>query len=320
MLRLALTLATLLSPMVLAGCADAPWAGTYTATGTWKLSGPLEGGRTLGDAAADLLLDQMASAAPVPSFLEEELKDWLGSQLREPVKAAVDAKAPKDLAPGGALTKLLGETLLSVQLDSTITLEGSSDELEGTETVTALEYVIKGQPRRITASELASGASLSAVWAGEESGPGLLSIEPHALTLRYGDLVRRVLGDLVQASELSALDAQLQGALGCQTIVDAMLRGASGVKVTFVLWSYTFSAAELQSICAAAMSVAGSRALGQFALDSHVEVGGGVSWSATGTGGELRSVAGFGGTVNVLPAAIAPKVTVVFTATRQVGK
>jgi hypothetical protein len=308
--------------IALAGCGgDGAWVGTYATTGTWKLSGPLEGGRTAGDAAADLLLDELAGAAPVPSFLEDELRGWLSSAVREEIKTAVDTRVPKDLAPGGALTKLLGETLTTVRLESTLVLRGDEDELGGDETFTAVEYVIGGKPRRLTAAELAGQASagISATWAGKQRDTSTLAIEPHSVTLHYGALVRRILTDLVQAADLPALDAALRDALGCQTIVAAMLDGGSGFKISLAGWSHTFGAADLEGLCSSAMSKLVERAVGQFELDSRVEVGGAVSWTLTPSTRaiELRSGPDFGGVVNVLPKAIAPKVSVSFTAQRQ---
>ena len=40
----------------LVACGDDPaWIGTYASTGSWDISGPLAGNRTVGDAVADLL-------------------------------------------------------------------------------------------------------------------------------------------------------------------------------------------------------------------------------------------------------------------------
>jgi hypothetical protein len=303
----------------LAGCGEAPlWSGTYTSTGTWKLSGPLEGGRTVGDAAADLLLDEVVSAAPVPSFLESKLRDWLSDALRNPVKQAVDSRVPKDLAPDGALTLLLGETLASVQIESTITLGGDTDELEGNEAITAIELVVRGQRRRLSAAALGA-PGVAAEWAGQESGAGALSIEPHSLKIRYGALVQLAMTELLAASELTTLQNDLRSALGCEALLAAMLGGKQGLELSIATWSYTISAASLSSSCESAMSAALGRAVGQFELDSHVEVGGSVSWTATSASSpaELRSGSDFGGIVAVLPRAIAPRVTVAFEAHRQ---
>jgi hypothetical protein len=314
MRRIALLLA-----VGLTGCGEAPlWSGTYTSTGTWKLTGPLEGGRTVGDAAADLLLDEVVSAAPVPSFLESKLRDWLGSAVRSSVKQAVDSRVPKDLAPDGALTRLLGETLASVQIESTIRLGGDTDELEGEEAITALQLLVRGQPRRLSAAALGADG-VAAEWAGKQAGAGTLSIERHSLKIRYGALVKLAMTELLAAVELTTLESDLRSALGCDAVLAAILGGKQGLELSIASWSYTISAASLASSCEAAMSAALGRAAGQFELDSHVEVGGSVAWTAASSSSpaELRSGSDFGGIVAVLPEAIAPRVTVVFQANRQ---
>ena len=305
--------------LLLAGCADeGAWVGTYTVNGTWRLSGPLEGGRTVGDAASELLVDELSGALPAPSFVEDEVHDWLEGAIGGKVKTAVDSSMPPELAPNGSLTRLLAKTLAAVDIDSTLRLDGEAGgELEGTETVTAIEYVIKGQSHRVSASKLAEGAEtgIGAEWSGQESETGRLSIDPHSVTIRYGALVLLVVGDLLQASELSALNAKMKTALGCTAIVSAMLGGGSGLKISVAGWSHTIGKSELESACSSAMALIEKKALGQFELDSKVEVGGTVLWSEVPPEGsiKLESAAGFGGVVNVLPKAIAPKVSVSFT-------
>ena len=54
---------SLFAVLVLGACGEEPaWVGTYAASGTWKLDGPFSGGRTVGDAAADLLVDAASGA------------------------------------------------------------------------------------------------------------------------------------------------------------------------------------------------------------------------------------------------------------------
>jgi hypothetical protein len=321
-MRKTATLALLL--LISGGCGGEPppWAGTYTASGTWKLSGPFAGGRTVGDAAADFLIEKIAGFAPVPSFLEDDLSDWLAGAIREEVKTTVDANMPKDLAPDGALTKLLAETLATIKVESTIVLEqgDDDDELQGNESVTALEYVIRGQKHRISVSQLSgnTGAGIVAQWAGKEPGSGQLSIDPHSVGIRYGELVRLIATDLLQASELTAINTQLASAFSCKAIVAAILQGKPGLEISIVGWSHTISTGDLEGLCASAMSVMESRVLGQLELDTHVEVGGSVTWTrlASPQSIELRSGSDFGGVVNILSRAISPRVGVTFTAQR----
>jgi hypothetical protein len=316
-------MAGLMTMLLVVGCGeDGPWVGTYDVQGTWKLSGPLEGGKTVGQATSELLVDQVAGALPAPSFVEDKVRKLLESSVGGAVRIAVDKGMPADLGPDGKVTKLLRQTLAAVDLESTLQLEGESGgELEGTETVMAIEYVINGKRHRVSAGELADGAqsSIDAPWSGEEFEEGTLSVAPHSVAIRYGALVRLVASDLLQASELSALDAQVKSALSCKTIVAAITGGGSGLKISVIGWDHTIGAAELEQLCDSALSSLTKKTLGRFELDSRVEVGGDVAWSITpGTGAiKLDSRPNFGGIVNIAPAAIAPKVGVSFQGTQQ---
>jgi len=315
-------LAGLIVAMLWAGCAEeGPWVGTYDVSGSWKLSGPLEGGKTVGQATSELLVEEVAGAVPAPSFVEDKVRDLLESAIGGKVRVVVDKGMPADLAPDGKVTKLLRQTLAAVDLESTLRLEGErGGELEGTETVTAVEYVIGGKRRRVAAGELSDGAEAGIVapWSGEEIEEGTLSVTPHSVAIRYGALVQLIASDLLQAAELSALEAQVKSALSCKTIVTAITGSGAGLKISVVGWDYTIGAAELERLCDAALSTLTQRALGQFELDSRVEVGGRVSWfRAPGTGAiKLQSQPDFGGVVAIAPRAIAPKVGVSFRADR----
>jgi hypothetical protein len=298
------------------------WVGTYDVSGTWKLSGPLEGSETVGQATSELLVNQVAGAIPAPSFVEDKVRGLLESSVGSAVRVAVDKGMPADLGPDGKVTRLLRQTLAAVDLESTLQLEGDSGgELEGTETITAVEYVINGKRHRVSAKDLVEGdqTGIEATWSGEEFEEGTLSIAPHSVALRYGALVRLVASDLLQASELSALDVQVKSALSCKTIVSAITGGGTGLKISVVGWDYTLGASELEQLCNTALSTLAQKTLGRFELDSRVEVGGDVTWSVTPETGavKLRSDPAFGGIVNIAPAAIAPKVSASFEGTQQ---
>jgi len=307
--------------VLLIGCGEeGAWVGTYEVSGTWKLSGPFEGGRTVGDATAELVVDELAGALPAPSFVEDKVRGWLASSVGDKVRSTVDANMPKELAPGGSVTLLLGQTLAAVELDSTLRLDGERDgEVEGKETVTAVGYVINGKQHQISASKLAGAdTGIEAQWSGEENDGGKLSIDPHPVGIRYGELVRLILGDLLQAAELTALENQLTAALSCKTIVAAILDGGSGLQVSIAGWKHTISAQDLESVCASAMALVEKKALGQFEIDTRVEVGGDVLWSRVEQTESIKLQSGtdFGGVVNVVPKAFAPRVDVAFTALR----
>ncbi len=309
----------LITLLTLSACGEDPsWVGSYSAQGVWNISGPLAGDRTVGDAVADLLLEDLVGAVGAPSFVQDEVEDYLGSIIRTDLKAAVDASVPPALAPDGALTKALAAALAEVTVESIIELQGDEDELEGKETVTALEYVIGNQRYRITAGELCD-ESIMASWSGEQVSSDTLSFATHSVEIRYGKLVQLVAEDLLQTPELTGLDLNLSAFLSCPTLVEAMLKGGSGLNISVVGWDHTISSSDLEGYCEAVMTLVVERALGQFAIDSRVEVGGQVYWSQPESGAaiELVSADSFGGIVNILPGSLAPKVSVSFTAAQQ---
>lgn len=315
--------AGLMVALVLAGCSEeGAWVGTYAVDSSWKLSGPLANGRTVGDAASELFIDKLVSFVPAPSFVEDKLDSWLTSSIGSKIKTAVDTNVPKELAPGGKWTLLLGQALVAVSMESTLRLEGEAEgDMEGTETFTAVKYVIGGKPRRIAASTLCgcTETGISAPWGGEEPEEGKLSVDQHTVSIRYGELVRLILADLVPAAELATLKTQMTQALGCKAIVAAILGGGTGLKISVAGWDHTVSDKDLESLCSSAMALVEKKAMGQFELDTHVQVGGTVLWTRVQESGsiKLQSGPGFGGIVNVVPDAVAPRVDVTFTGLRK---
>jgi hypothetical protein len=323
-MRRAAVLASLLCSLLcslfcLAGCdellEEPAWVGSYTATGTWDVSGPLAGGRTAGDAVADLLVDQLVSLSGVPSMLEDKAHEGVSALIRDKVKAAVDGVAPPALKPGGTLCQLLAASLAGIKVESTIELDDGllPGSLKGTETLTGIEYQAKGVSFRLTAADLhgTAGATIVGELSGKEDG-SLLVLDPHGFEIRFGELVNRIAGQILDLPQLTSLKSEMESAVSCSAIVTAILGGGSGVKITVAEWSYTFAATDLEKACGFAAEQLKAGALGLFKIDSKVEVGGSVSWS----GSTLASAAGFGGHVRVAPKAIAPRVAVSFTASK----
>jgi hypothetical protein len=135
--------------------------------------------------------------------------------------------------------------------------------------------------------------------------------------IQYGELVSRVASQVLDAAGQSALRDKVVAAVSCSQIVSGILGGSGGFTITVASWSYTCPASDLEKACASAAEALKGRALGLFALDSRVEVGGNVTWKQPDGTIALRSGAGFGGVINVAPKAIAPRVTVAFSATRR---
>lgn len=303
------------------GCGeDAPWVGQYAATGTWDISGPLKGDRTVGDAVADLLVEKIVGISGVPSALQDKAQELTSKAVRAHVKAVVDKHVPAELQAGGTVNKALAMSLTSARVESIITLEEGllPGSMKGSESITAITYTHDGKSYRLEPRDLA-GASVVAEWEGDEEGDDTLEVDPHGVPIQYGEVVKRVAGQVVDAAGLASLADKVSGAVSCDQIVKLILGSGTGLKVTVSEWSYTFAEADLKSACAGAGTLIQKRVLGMFALDTRLEVGGKVKWTpADGDQAtSLGSGAGYGGTVNVAPRAIAPRVTVLFSATRQ---
>lgn len=300
------------------------WDATYSSSGTWDLSGPFSSGRTVGDAAAEIVIGQIVSLAGVPSLLEDKANKTLSDAFADDIAATVDANAPVELAPGSRLMQVLGTTLASVGIDSEITLEDGLLPLSvsGDENITQITYEHEATQYVIVPADLLppSLVTIGARWKGSVDTSSQLEIDPHEVGIRYGELVRHVVTTVTDAAQLTTLQNQVAAAFDCGNIVSLILNGQTEITIDLVEWSYTMSATELDSACASGRSAAGDRVLGLFTVDSKVEVGGIVLLNDTNgddVSERIENGAGFGGTLNVVPKAIAPRVQVVFAAERQ---
>jgi hypothetical protein len=306
--------------LTLTACGDDPaWIGTYASSGSWDISGPLAGGRTVGDAVADLLVDKIVGLSGVPSPLEDKAHELTDKAIRAHVKSAVDGNAPTELAPGGQVAQLLASSLAKVKVESTITLEEGllPGSMEGKEDVTSLTYEHEGKAYTLDAAKLAgAGVSIEAEWEGDEGDGETLDVDQHPVKIRFGELVRRVAEHAVDASGQDKLKNDVVSAVSCDQIVKLILGSSTGLKISVSDWSTTVDSGDLKSACGAAALLLQSRVLGLFALDTKIEKGGSVSYSGGNPASSLKSGAGFGGIVNVAPRPIAPRVIVEFSATR----
>ncbi len=303
--------------LLLTACGDPPWVGKFASTSTWNVSGPLADGRTVGDAIADVLVGQLVSVAPVPGPLEGSVHELVDGLLRGHVKTLVDANVPDSLKPTGAVTQALAGALGAVQVESTIDLEEATfDDMEGTETLERVTFEIAGSAFELDAVDLLGGiGTMRAEWGGDE-GDDVLEVEEHDVPLHFGALVQNMASKVVDVAGLEELEAGVTSAMDCGGIVGAVLDGDPGLTLSVSSWSHTIPASTFTGACDAVKSLAGEKALGVFALDAAVTIGGKVRFKEHGDGALLTSEPGFGGTVNVGPKVIAPRLTVDMRATR----
>lgn len=319
--------ALFLTPFLLAsltGCntKDPAWVGTYNLSGQWNLSGPLVGGRTVGDAVSDLLVEEIVNVTGVPSFAEDEVAQVVSSAVRSPVKNTVDANAPAPLAPDGMITAALASSLANVRVKSVLTLDTGlfPGSMEGHEVMSNIEFDSNGMSTEIPPKDLLSGVTMEADWSGSEGDEGILKEKPHTVKIQFGEIVRRVAATILSDAEQQNMQDQVVTSVDCPQIVSDILGGGVTFEISVSKWSYSVSNAELETACEQTKNGVHSNVLGLFTSASFVEVGGNVSWSDSDYNGQADRVSTegpFGGMVSVAPEAIAPKVFLSFEGTRQ---
>ncbi len=296
------------------------WPGVYAAEGVWNLSGPFSGGRTVGDAVAEMLVDRILGTISPPSAVEDKVAEFLASRVYEPVKSVVDGAAPAELGPSGVITEALRESLADVRVTSTIMLKTDGlifKSVAGVETIEGLVYFADGEEVYVDTTAL-NGATVEAVWEGDEDD-GVLEIEPHGVAIQFGALVQHAAERLGETDELQALRDDVLSSIDCARVVSGILGGDTAIEIGVSEWSYSVEADELARACDGARGLVKARVLGLFKLDTGVVVGGSVGVGAADADGKavsLTSKPGFGGFVDLVPEPLAPRVSVSFTATR----
>lgn len=291
--------------------------GEHTATSRWNLSGPLSGGRTAGDAVADLLVDTLVGVSGVPSFLEDQAHEKLSALIREDVKAVVDAHAPTELGPSGSATSVLAAALADVTVRSKLTLEPGllPGDFKGREVVERITYEVEEERYDVFPAALLGRAdvTLEAEWSGDaDADAKVLDAEPHGFALHFGELVRQIALHAIDAAELGDLASGVQDAIDCTSIVTLILGADSGLSFGVGDFTVEFDESELFGACGSTRGAAEERALGLFALDSGIVIGGKLSFDEAG----LTSHDDFGGYVGIAPKALAPRIRASFTTTR----
>lgn len=310
--------ATPAAPEATGPSAGAP-GGVYALEGLWDLSGPLGDGRSLGDVVAELVVEETVSTLPVPSRLEGRATELLDARVGDAIRAHVDARTPEALAADGPLMTALGQTLLEVEVQSELTLarDATTGAVQGEETFQSFAVTRAGIRHVVTPEELLLGASLGATWEGE-AREGVLSVEPHEVTLRYDALVLWVASAALRV-DLTELGAEAVSAVACDTLVEELV----GVSGSFVLdlgvTQIRISADALLGGCDRALGELAGRALPYLTLDTPVVLGGDVALlddDGDGRADGLASEEGFGGHVLVTAQAVAPRLTVSFVGER----
>jgi len=296
------------------------FVGRYEATGNWDLGGPFANGRTVGDAAAELLVEQVIDLVGVPSLLKDKASEVLYGLIAADVKTAIDEQAPPLLQPDSALMQALAASLAKVEVVSAIEIQKGllPGSVSGEETIVSVSFDIDETTYTLTSADLfpEQVASIAADWSGKVASSSTLDIDEHEFSLRYGELVKQIASLLIEAAELEALAAQAANTVDCSNVVALILDGKTDFGFEVESVGFTLGQADLLDGCGIAK--AGLKDWG-FSVNSKVEVGGAVQLideDGDDSAEEIRSAEGYGGSLLIAPGPIAPRIGVSFVGQR----
>jgi len=295
--------------------------GTYDTEGIWDLSGPLAGNQTVGDIAADLLIDQLVGMASLPFGVgEDKVKEIVSGLIREPAKDFVNANQPASLADGGSINETLSLTLASVGVDTLLTLSQATDgdTLSGTETITSITVPYDGTdvdvPLDVLVDDGETLVALSTTLAGQRTTDGTVTLDEHTFQLRLNKLIEWVLTNAMGVD----VDA-IKDMLDCESLLKAM--GADGgLTIDLPLGqSFTIGSDKVTVACEAIQNKIAEKIIDKVSPDTGVIMSGSIAYSDT-TGDSvvdtLASNIDYEGSYTSLPGPIDPVIVVTFTGAR----
>jgi hypothetical protein len=295
--------------------------GTYETEGTWDLSGPLAGNQTVGDIAADLLIDQLVGMAGLPFGVgEDKVKEALSDLIREPVKDFVNANQPASLAEGGRINETLSLTLASVDVDTLLTLSQATDgeTLSGTETIMSITVPYDGSdvevPLDILVDDGETLVALSSDLTGKRTADDTVTLDEHTFQLRLNKLIEWVLTNAMGVD----VDA-IKDMLDCESLLKAI--GADGGLTIDLppIPSFSISSDKVTAACEAIQDKVAEKIIDKVSPDTGVIMSGSIAYSDT-TGDSvvdtLASNTDYEGSYTSLPGPIDPVIVVTFTGAR----
>ncbi len=292
--------------------------GDYAVDGSWDLSAPIGGDRTIGDVVAEVLVEEAVALSGVPSALEDEAAVALDGAVGDDVRDFVDARTPDELRPGSPLMEALGELTARVRYESTLALSDDGEAVSGTETFERIYVVHDGRVHEVPLAMIAPAApdavSVAASWEGTSDG-ATLSVEPHLVEIRYGLLVLWLSHEVLGADP--ALAESAFATAMCTVLVDELTGGSDDLVLDLVLTDVRIGRGALVDACESALDEAASRALGLFSYDTPIEVGGDVhvgDADGDGLADTLTSTEDHGGHLLVTARPLSPRIAATFTA------
>jgi hypothetical protein len=315
--------------------ADVDFGGSYLSVGQWDLSGPLANDQSIGHHAAVIFVERVVSGLAVPSLLADRAEDAVRSIVYDPIRNAVDAQVPSELAPGGAVYGALAMALGSAEVISRLELVQPDDgfRVEGTETITTINVPWDGGTVSVDVDALSlEGEELVALRTDVDAqmvesttrlnvepheSTTRLNVEPHIFALHFERLVNHLSIELLDFHLLDEVEAFI-GAWDCEALADAI--GGPSLSIEIAGQQFELGAETLSDACAAAITAISDRALGFLRSDIGVEIGGEVIASDVTEDGRVHTLENgpsYGGAYVGLPASFDPVIQIIFQAERE---
>lgn len=294
------------------------YAGSYEVQGTWDLSAPF-GGDGIGGLVADLLIDQIVSLAGVPGPLEDEATDAIAGQIRQPIVDQVNAVVPAELLTSSPTMQALDAIFSAIAVEGALDLVAGTDPdfFSGTEHVTRIAATHQSTVVTVSMAELLEGGvEVAGSVSGSAVAADTLAIGQHPLQIRFGMLVAIIARDALGV-DVFALGDQALAAIVCADVVDEITGGADAYAIRVGGMDFSVPASTLVGACDDLKLELADAALGMFARDAGIRLGGNARLSGGGNvASTVTSEPGYGGAITALPVPVEPQVSAAFTAAR----
>lgn len=255
--------------------------GMYQTQSAWDLGASLTADG-IGGLVADMIVQEIVSAAGVPSALEDEARDIVADVIREPIRDAVSGSLPAELLPESGLMGELNAILASVEVTALLSLFETPDDpniYSGTEVVESISLTYQASTIAISLPDLLDGSGagdIAANLTANVAGPSDLDVSSHQLQIRLGRLVEMAIAEFALVADLDALEQQAAAAIDCANLVQTITGGADSFPIDVGGESFAVSVEQLDSGCQAMRAEVESYILGLFRIDTGVAIGGEV--------------------------------------------
>ncbi len=301
------------------------YEGTYDTKAQWDLSGPFAGSATVGDVAAEIVVDEVAGLIGVPESMQDAVREKIADAIFDKVRDHVDANAPDALQPDGELFLALSKTFATVEVETRMTLtpdEDDPDALHGTERITAMRVPYDGELHDLPIDQLGLGDDaklvLEADVTAQVTDTKTLAFDDHSFELRLGSMAGWVMTVLMEFNE-SPTEEELNDGLVCIALADSITNGDE-IELSVLWFDFTLDNSLLEKACDKAYGRLAEKMLGILSFDTGIVLGG--EMTAIDADGDqivdMLSTEGgsYSGVLTMLPGPLDPVVLVSGTSER----